>query len=112
MHRGMDIPTAEQFVAHCEAFCARHDMAETRFGREATGEPQLLASIRGGRSPSLKVLLKVNAFIVAKDMERAAADGTHRPFSSASSEAAPIEPSPSSRRLLDSLASAARRAMG
>lgn len=63
----MDIPTPEQLVAHYEGFCRRHGMAETRFGREATGEPQLIQSIRGGRSPSLKLLRAVAEFMAAQD---------------------------------------------
>jgi hypothetical protein len=63
----MDIPTPEELVSHYEAFCKRHDMAETRFGREATGEPQLIQSIRNGRSPSLNVLNRVKAYIAEKD---------------------------------------------
>lgn len=67
----MEIPTPEQIVASIEAFCARHGMAETRFGRDATGEPQLLASIRAGRSPSLKVLHRCAKFM--RDHEKQAA---------------------------------------
>jgi hypothetical protein len=63
----MDIPTPDELVRHYEAFCKRHDMAETRFGREATGEPQLIQSIRNGRSPSLNVLNRVKAYIADKD---------------------------------------------
>jgi hypothetical protein len=42
-------------------------MAETRFGREATGEPQLIDSIRKGRSPSLKTLQHIAAFMDDRD---------------------------------------------
>ena len=71
----MDIPTPEQIVASIEAFCARHGMAETRFGRDATGEPQLLASIKAGRSPSLKVLHRVAAFMREHEAQAAAQKG-------------------------------------
>jgi hypothetical protein len=70
----MDIPTPEELVSHYEAFCKRHDMAETRFGREATGEPQLIQSIRNGRSPSLNVLNRVKAYIADKDSALATAE--------------------------------------
>lgn len=63
----MDIPTPEQLVKHYEDFCRRHNMAETRFGRDSTGEPQLIASIRGGRSPSLKVMNRVASFMAEHD---------------------------------------------
>ena len=59
----LDIPTPAEIVAQCEAFCRRHAMAETRFGRDATGEPQLIDSIRKGRSPSLNVLHRMAAFM-------------------------------------------------
>lgn len=67
----MDVPSQSQVIASIEAFLARHDMAPTRFGREATGEPQLLQSLREGRSPSLKVLASVSAYMRAKDGETA-----------------------------------------
>jgi hypothetical protein len=74
----MDIPTPEQFVARCEDFCRRHDMAETRFGRNATGEPQLLESIRRGRSPSLKVMRRVVDFMA--EHEAALPEGEEWPI--------------------------------
>ncbi len=70
----MDIPTHEELVARYEQFCRRHDMAETRFGRDATGEPQLISSIRAGRSPSLKTLQRVASFMA--DHDAAAAEAT------------------------------------
>lgn len=63
----MDIPSHEQVIDQIDAFLARHDMAPTRFGREATGEPQLIDSIRRGRSPSLKVLERVAEFMKSRD---------------------------------------------
>lgn len=55
----MELPSDTELLAKIDAFLERHDMAPTRLGREATGEPQLLDSIRGGRSPSLKVWRKI-----------------------------------------------------
>lgn len=65
----MDIPTREELLKLIQAFLARHDMKPTRFGREATGEAQLISSIEGGRSPSLDTLHKVKDFMAAKDGE-------------------------------------------
>lgn len=66
----MDVPTTSDIVAAIERFLARHDdMAPTRFGREATGEPQLLDSLRRGRSPSLDTANRIVTFMRAKDDE-------------------------------------------
>lgn len=70
----MDIPTDSDLLEAVDAFLARHGMKPTRFGAEATGEPQLLSSIRDGRSPSLKVWRRVAAYIRRKDAELAAND--------------------------------------
>ncbi|HEY1605590.1 MAG TPA: hypothetical protein VGF77_08315 [Allosphingosinicella sp.] len=63
----MDIPTREELVRHYEDFCRRHHMRPTRFGRDATGEPQLIQSIRDGRSPSLDLLNRVASFMAERD---------------------------------------------
>lgn len=66
----MDVPTTSDMVAAIERFLERHqDMAPTRFGREATGEPQLLESLRRGRSPSLDTANRIVAFMRGKDEE-------------------------------------------
>jgi len=65
----MQIPTDEELLASIKAFLVRHNMAPTRFGRDATGEPQLIDSIEKGRSPSLNTLQRIAAFMKAKDDE-------------------------------------------
>lgn len=65
----MDIPTEAELLTRIRAFLDRHDMAPTRFGREATGEPQLISSIESGRSPSLKVVQRVMQFMADRDAE-------------------------------------------
>lgn len=62
-----DIPTEAALLARIKAFLARHDMAPSRFGRDATGEPQIISSIEGGRSPSLKVVHRIIAFMAEQD---------------------------------------------
>lgn len=104
----MDIPTHAQLVERIDRFLERSGIKPTRLGREVTGEPNLIPSIRAGRSPNLDTLNKLARFIDDHD-EAAAADPLRPPFSSAFGEAAPIAPQPSSSRLLDSLADAARR---
>ena len=72
MKCGMQIPTKDQLLASIEAFRRRHgDMAPTRFGREATGEPQLIKSIEEGRSPSLDTAQRIADYMARKDAEAA-----------------------------------------
>jgi hypothetical protein len=65
----MDIPTEADLLRRIREFLDRHGMAPTRFGREATGEPQLISSIENGRSPSLKVVQRVLAFMAERDAD-------------------------------------------
>jgi hypothetical protein len=69
----MELPSDIELLARVDAFLERHCMAPTRLGREATGEPQLIDSIRNGRSPSLKVWNKVADFMARYDAEASAA---------------------------------------
>jgi hypothetical protein len=59
----MTILTDAQLLERIQAFCADNDMKPTRFGREALGEASLIASLEGGRSPSLKIANKIIAFM-------------------------------------------------
>lgn len=74
----MNVPTTDEVIASIEGFLLRHAMKPTRFGRDATGEPQLLASIRSGRSPSLDTINRIADYMREKDaevaIEAAAAD--------------------------------------
>lgn len=69
----MDLPTHDDLLARIDAFLDRHGMAESRFGRDATGEGDLVSSIRKGRSPTLKMLHRITAFMAECD---AVADAT------------------------------------
>lgn len=67
----MDIPTSAEIIERIERFLERHDnMAPTRFGREATGDPNLLADLRKGISPKLDRLHRISEFMARKDAER------------------------------------------
>ena len=60
----MDIPTPAELVGKIEAFIARHDMAVTRFGRDAVGDPNLLSDLRDGkRLPGLAKLKAHQRFL-------------------------------------------------
>jgi hypothetical protein len=63
----MDIPTHAELVERIDSFLDRHAMAPTRLGRDATGEPNLIPSIRAGRSPNLDTLNKLAAFMAEHD---------------------------------------------
>lgn len=59
--------TDADLIDRIEAFCRRHRMAETRFGREAVAEASFLSSLRSGRSPSLKLANRVIEFMAERD---------------------------------------------
>lgn len=59
--------TEADLLDRIRAFLERHAMAPSAFGRQATGEPQLVASLEGGRSPSLRVTNRVLAFMADAD---------------------------------------------
>jgi hypothetical protein len=63
----MQVITEAELIARIRSFLERHDMAPTTFGRKATGEPQIISSIEGGRSPSLKVVQRIIAFMDETD---------------------------------------------
>lgn len=62
--------TDEQLIEAMEAFCERHDMAPTRFGREAAREAQLIQSLKSGRSISLSRANRIVAFMNEYDATR------------------------------------------
>jgi hypothetical protein len=67
----MDIPTLADVIGVIDAFRARHNIAETRFGREATGEPALLSTLRAGRDPSIGTLRRLFAYMAGVDAKAA-----------------------------------------
>ena len=69
MNAAMQVINETELLQRIDGFLERHAMAPTTFGRKATGEPQLIDSIRKGRSPSLKVVNRLVAFIDETDAE-------------------------------------------
>lgn len=65
----MDIPTQDQLVDQIDAFLLRHDMAETRFGRETVNNPAFLRGLRAGSPPKLDTLIKLQSYMEHKDAE-------------------------------------------
>jgi hypothetical protein len=44
-------------------------MAPSRFGADATGDPNLMADLRAGRSPRFERLHRIAAFMKARDVD-------------------------------------------
>lgn len=64
----MDVPSHSDVIAAIDAFQRRHpDIKDSRFGREATGEPGLVAGLRRGRSPTLGLLERIQTYMAGKD---------------------------------------------
>lgn len=63
----MDILTQDQLIERIAAFCLRHDMTESRFGRAALNNPAFVSGLREGKSPTLETLNKVASFIEERD---------------------------------------------
>lgn len=84
----MQIPTMPQILESIEAFLKRHDMPPSTFGREANREPQLIKSMREGRSPSHRVLERVFAFMAEHDerlLSQSAEGSSDKPLDSIAS---------------------------
>jgi hypothetical protein len=63
----MEIPTHAELVEQINSFLDRHQMAPSRFGRDALREPQFVLEVRAGRLPTLGTLRKLKAFMAARD---------------------------------------------
>ena len=48
-----------------EKFIRRSDIAPTRFGREAVGDPRFVFDLRRGRDPRPRTIARVRAFLEA-----------------------------------------------
>lgn len=64
--------TDQQLIEKIEAFLDRHQMAPTRFGREATREAALLTTLKSGRSVSLARANRIVSFMERYDRDHAA----------------------------------------
>lgn len=72
----MDIPTQSELLDRIVAFCRLHDLAETRFGRDAVNNPAFIAGLRRDPpvSPTLETLNRLKAYMERKDGEARAAE--------------------------------------
>lgn len=80
--------TQDELLAQIDAFLKRHEMTDSRFSRDATGEPGLLDGLRGGRSPTLKILNRIAEFMRDKDAE---ADLERRALAAGGVDVAPVD---------------------
>ena len=68
----MKVPTQSEMVAAIESFLDRHpSIAESRFGRDTTGESALVSQLREGRSLTLRTAEKLVEYMERKDAELA-----------------------------------------
>ncbi|WP_147291674.1 hypothetical protein [Sphingorhabdus pulchriflava] len=90
------IPNDRQLLESIEAFIARHNMAPTRFGREAANEPAFIQSLRDGRAVTLKTANRLVAFmkqhdaLLAADAAEASPDNSQGNIGAADSTPSPI----------------------
>lgn len=67
----MDVPSHDELLSRIEAFCKRHDLAESRLGREALNNPAFVSGVRDrGVSPTLDTLNRLAAFMAERDAEK------------------------------------------
>lgn len=57
------MPTDNNLLDRIEAFCRKKDLSLTGFGRKACRDPNLVAQLRAGRSPTLRTLKKIEIFM-------------------------------------------------
>lgn len=68
----MDLPSHTEVVEQIDSFLSRHDMAPSRLGRDALGEPQFVSEVRKGRLPGLSTLSKLLDFMRDRDRQATA----------------------------------------
>lgn len=66
----MDIPNTARLLQRIETFCERHQMSESRFGREVANDPALVSQMRGGREVRLSMVDRIAAFMARSDAEK------------------------------------------
>lgn len=89
----MQIITETELLDRIGAFRARHgDMAQTTFGRAATGNANLIKELEEGRSPSLRTVKRVIDYMERKDSDATLHAKLHPPIdgADASEEEVPL----------------------
>jgi hypothetical protein len=67
-----NLPSDTDMLALIKAFCAKHEIKDTTFGRRAVGDPNLIANLRAGRSLTLRTANAVVDFMSAQQADEAA----------------------------------------
>ncbi len=66
--RAKPAPASGPLTAHdLSRFLSKHDIAPSRFGRDAVGDPCFVSSLRKGREVRPGTWARVHAFIAAKE---------------------------------------------
>lgn len=63
----------QEFKWRVDGFLRRTGLSRTALGLRAVGDPNLMREIEGGRSPSLRTVDRVLAFIAAYELDSGAA---------------------------------------
>lgn len=70
---GFDVPIMgtlrEHFLSRVEAFLTSSRMKVAEFGRESVGDPNFVANLRRGRSPTLGTADKVLSYIEKLELD-------------------------------------------
>lgn len=60
---GRRMQPRSELIEHFAAYCAKHRIAESRFGRQAVGDGKFLARLRSGKGVTLTTIESALAFI-------------------------------------------------
>ena len=56
-------PTVKHLLIEIEAYCARSQITPTKFGKIAMNDPNFVHRLNDGRTPGLRTIERVHAFI-------------------------------------------------
>jgi hypothetical protein len=76
----MEIITETELLRRIREFLARHEMAPTTFGRNATGNANLVKELEEGKSPSLRTVQRIADYMTEKDDEAKLRAKLHAPL--------------------------------
>lgn len=76
----MEIITETELLKRIREFLARHEMAPTTFGRNATGNANLVKELEEGKSPSLRTVQRIADYMTEKDSDATLRAKLHAPF--------------------------------
>lgn len=60
----------QSFLAEVDAFLKRHEMSDSRFGKEALKDPNFVLELRGGRSPGINTVEEVRTFMLSYKVKK------------------------------------------